>query len=493
MGLFDFFRGLFQSKQKPIEDDVIEREFDAVPVVSNTMKKGIALWYALYVNDPPWKTEEIRPLGLPGAIGRELTRHTLSEFGFSITGGPRADYMNDVIENSLIPNLPRLLELGLCLGGIAFRPYLDSRGKLQIAAAGATGFSPIDFDGGGRCISGVFRDLAEIKHRTYCRLEYHGWEQGENGAFLYVIRNKAYEGESGGGQQVPLQTVPQWANISEEVKIEGLEQPLFSYFRNPSSNDVDPSSQVGVSIYGGEPVVQLLKQADEQWEEIQWEYESGERKIFNDGPADVADFPDRLFQRGMYTQASNLFSVFSPEFRDGSLYNGFQWILQRIEYNCGLSFGTLSDPQSVQKTATEILAAKNRQRITVNAIQTELEATFNGLLYAVNAWCDLYQLAPIGDYEPVYNWGDGVIDDPDTIRQDKAMDLQEISAGIMSDWEYRVKWYKETPDEAKANLPKMQDIVTEPQDEIGPLPFQAEAEPASSQELPLDENAGGLE
>lgn len=479
MGFFDFFKGLFRPKERPIDDSIIEKEFDVVPVVSHIMHEGIALWYQLYINNPPWKTCDVKPLGLPGAIGRELTRHALSEFTVSITGGPRADYLNDVLQSSLIPNLYRSVELGLCLGGIAYRPYIDQRGQLQVDATGATAFTPVDFDGSGRCISGVFREVIQIKHKPYCRLEFHGWEQDETGNYVYVIRNKCFDGETGGGNPIPLATVPQWANLQEEVRINNLEKPLFSYFRNPSSNDIDPSSKVGVSIYGGEPNVELLKQADQQWEEIQWEYESGERKVFNDGPADVEDFGDRLFQRGMYTPDGNLFNVFSPAFRDSNLYAGFQWILQRIEYNCGLSFGTISDPQSVAKTATEILAAKNRQRITVSAIQNELETALDGLLYAMNAYTDLYGLATNGEYEAVYNWGDGVIDDPDTVRQDKALDLQEISAGIMNDWEYRVKWYGETPDEARANLPKMNDLLDGiQQSEIGPT------EPIE----PIDEN-----
>lgn len=77
----------------------------------------------------------------------------------------------------------------------------------------------------------------------------------------------------------------------------------------------------------------------------------------------------------------------------------------------------------------------------------------------MNAYCDLYGLAPAGEYEVTYNWGDGVLDDPDTVRQDKAMMLQEIAAGVSNLWEYRVAFKKETEDTAKAMLPKMEDMT----------------------------------
>lgn len=143
----------------------------------------------------------------------------------------------------------------------------------------------------------------------------------------------------------------------------------------------------------------------------------------------------------------------------------------------------------MEKTATEILAAKNRQRITVHAIQNALESAIDGPLYAMNAYCDLYGLAPAGEYEAVYNWGDGVLDDPDTVRQDKAMDLQEINAGIKSAYEYRMKWYKETEEEAKANLPGMEDMTNEPQNLEPTAKWRSDTPPEENKEPPAEEDA----
>lgn len=463
MGILDFFKSWWNRRTvKPLDDGTVERAFNVTLATSEAMKKGMELWWALYTNNPPWETDCVKSLGLPGAIGRELTKFALAEFNVSVSGGPRADYLNERVQSVLVPQLSKDLELGLCLGGFAMRPYIDQRGLLLVDGTGATAFSPVEFDGTGKAVSGVFREIVKVKKKTYCRLEYHGFEDG-----VYIIRNKAYEGEAGGGTDIPLSTVPQWANLEEEVRVENVDRPLFTYFKNPSSNDIDPSSEIGVSVYGGEPVATLFRQADEQWERLLWEYKSGERKIFMDASeASAKQFPDRLFERGQFSADGNLFEPFSPEFRNDPLYRGFQWILQRIEYNVGLSFGTISDPQSVERTATEILAAKNRQRITVKAIQTALENAINGVVYAMNAYCDLYGLAPAGEYEVTYNWGDGVLDDPDTIRQDKAMMLQEIAAGITNPWEYRVAFKKETENTAKAMLPTLEDMATEGQQEV---------------------------
>lgn len=135
--------------------------------------------------------------------------------------------------------------------------------------------------------------------------------------------------------------------------------------------------------------------------------------------------------------------------------------MQRIEFNVGLAYGTLSDPQTVERTATEILAAKNRQFATEKLIMTAFESTLNDLLYAMNAWCDLAGLAPAGEYTAEYNWGDGVLDDPDTRHSEMAIDMQQVSAGLMNPYEYRMKWFGEDEETAKAMLPQMEDLVSD--------------------------------
>lgn len=411
----------------------------------------------------------MRPLGLPGAIGRELSRHALTEFSVAVTGSLRGDYIDQQVQRAAA-KLDKNLELGLCLGGIAFKPYQD--GDQLLVDASTTGFTPTHFDGEEKCIGGVFKGLPIRQGLEYfVRMEYHDFKAREDGSSVYVVENKAFHSEEDGsvGAQVALNTVDAWADLRDCVEIEGLTGPLFAYFKPPQANDIEPESQMGVSVYAG-ATVDLIKQADEKWEQIDWEYQSGERKIYADdtavnGPADARN---RLFVYGNFSGGEgNFFREFSPDFRDDPLYKGFQRILQRIEFNVGLSYGTLSDPQSVEKTATEILTAKHRQFVTEKAIQKAFETTLDGLIYAMDAWCDLAQLAPAGTYKVDYKWGDGILDDPETRRQDMAMDLQLVAAGIMRQEEFRMKHFGEDEATARKMLPGMEELTTEEQNEIG--------------------------
>ena len=102
----------------------IEKAFGVLPAWSRRMEDNIGLWWAMYIDHPPWETGCVRPLGLPGAIGRDLARHALAEFFVAVSGSARAEYLNRQLQGTA-PRLSTYLELGLCLGGVALNPYPD--------------------------------------------------------------------------------------------------------------------------------------------------------------------------------------------------------------------------------------------------------------------------------------------------------------------------------------------------------------------------------
>lgn len=439
----------------------VEQAFHVKPAVSQKMEQNIGLWYAMYINNPPWADDRVRPLGLPAAIARELARPTLVELNVDITGSERADFMADVFHHAQ-RHMLRNVEMGLALGGIAFKPYMDGE-ALAVDATGTTGFQPTEFDQDGHCVGGVFKsDPVQVDGRYYVKLESHGFE-GD----VYVIRNKAYDSDSRGSVKnpVPLASVPEWAALQDEVRITGLSGPLFAYFRVPNANNIDTASEVGVSVYGGS-TAELIKQADEQWALLRWEYTSGKRKIYMDGTEVQARQFDRdLFEVTTFSK-EGLFEVFSPAFRDSPIYDGLQNILRQIEFGVGMAYGTISDPNSVEKTATEIRNSKQRMYVTIDSIQRELECVFDMLLYAIDAYASLYNLAPRGEYEVAYDWGDSILNDAET-KQAELQDMREdVAAGLIRPELYVARKYGVTEEEARAMMPGMEDVVTEPEQEI---------------------------
>lgn len=442
---------------------VAEREFGASPAVSLTMEQHIGLWYAMMVNTPPWQNCDVKAVGLPAAICREVARPTLVEFTANITGSKRADYLNENFQTAK-ENFNRALELGLALGGVALKPYIYGD-KMLVDVTGAAGFQPTKFDPSGHCIGGVFKDKpVKVNGTYYVRLESH-----ELNGTTYTIKNKAYYSDSAGsvGADAQLTTIPEWADIEPEVAIENVDGPLFAYFKPPIANTADSNSMCGMSIYGDAATVELIKQADEQWERLRWEYKSSERKVLMDGTSSTADmFNKRLFEIGPFSPDGDFFQHIEPQIRDDAIYRGFQNTLRRVEFNIGLSYGDISDPQTIEKTATEIRSSKQRKYVLVSSIQAALAHTFDSLIYAMDVYASLYGLAPAGDYEATYDWGDSILDDQETKDKEFARNLQLVSADIMNAWELRAKYFNEDEATAKAALPKMQDMTTEKETEV---------------------------
>lgn len=469
MGLIDWARNLFgfgKLNKETTPAGTIEKEFGVRPAASRKMEDNINLWWALYTNHPPWESCDVRPLGLPGAIGRELARHALTEFSVAVSGSARAEYINRQMQLAAA-KFGIDLELGLCLGGVCLKPYPDN-GRVLVDAF-TTKFTPTRFDGTGKAIGGVFEsDPVRQGKDWFVKLEYHDLQTREDGSTVYVVENKAFRSGSGGGirTRVPLAAVKEWAWLTERIEIENLTGPLFVYFKPPIANQEEPNSPMGVSVYSG-AVVDRIREADIQWERIWWEFESGERKIFSDATQiDASQIEDRLFVKGIYTREGSLFEQFSPDLRNTALYEGFQYILKIIEFNVGLAFGTISDPNTVNKTATEEIMTKHRQYVTEDDIQKSFQSTLDDLIYAMDAWCDLARLAPAGTYSVDYNWGDGALDDPETKRQDMAMGLSLLNASIIGPVEYRMRYFGEDEKTARKMLPDMEDVTDEEEDEV---------------------------
>ena len=152
--------------------------------------------------------------------------------------------------------------------------------------------------------------------------------------------------------------------------------------------------------------------------------------------------------------------TYSPDIRDQSLYNGFNNQLKRVEFDCNLAYGTLSDPNNVDKTAEEIKTSKQRSYSMVSDTQNALQN--EDLIKAMDFWTSIYGLAPEGEINTSFEWDDSIVVDSEKARQ---TDRADVAMGAMSLVEYRMKWYGETEEVATQKLAGQQDDDTSGDDE----------------------------
>lgn len=238
-----------------------------------------------------------------------------------------------------------------------------------------------------------------------------------------------------------------WTGIDPYIVINDVDRPLFAFWKVAFANHIESDSPLGVSVYSR--AVKLLNEADLQWDRYLWEFKGGElavdagEEVLRQRPGeDTLGTPstrDRLFRKFNIDADDNkksFYEVFNPTLRDENYSRGLNEIKRQIEFNCSLAYGTLSNPQNVDKTAEEIKASKQRSYTAVSDMQHSLEAVLEDYIYACNAMTDACNLAPSGEYEVSFNWGDGVLEDKD---KEQAIQLNEVNSGIRKKTDY-LKW-----------------------------------------------------
>lgn len=438
-------------------------KFNINVAISDKMVKAISLWEKMYKDEATWIDDDVISCGLPASISREFATSTLLEFESEITGSPRADFLNEIYKK-LKKNLRKNLEYGCSLGNIVFKPYI-ANGQLLIDIVKATNFFPTEYNSNDECTAGIFVSRKIEGKYYYTRLEYHNLDIGKK---HYTIMNKAYmsTAEEILGQEISLKAVSDWADIKEETHIENIEKPLFGYFRIPFANTIEPDSPTGVSVYSR--ATKLIEEADKQFSRLLWEFEGSELAIDADPTAlqqskimaDKLELPKlkkRLFRAtGSNKDGKAFYEIFSPQIRETELYKGFNDILKRIEFVCGLAYGTISDPALIEKTATEIITSKQRSYATVKDIQDALETALEDTIYAMDVLVTLYKLSPIGQYETSYGWDDSILVDKE---KEQSIMLQEANQGYIKKEIYLMKRYGITLEQAKEMMPKQEDTT----------------------------------
>lgn len=421
--------------------------------MSDDMQRAIERWALMYQGKSPWLDHNLKNMRLPAQIASEMATMVALEAVMKISGSPRADWLLEQCK-PVMENLQTNVEYACAYGGLVFKPYVDGK-DVAVDFVLADDFYPTAFNSRKEIVGAVFVERKQVGNKVYTRLEIHNKTDD-----AYVIQNKAYKGTSEDdlSQEVPLQSVDEWASLQEEVSIGGIDFPLFAYLRIPLGNTVDPKSPVGVSVF--EKATPAIQEADEQYQRLIWEYRGGEMAI--DAVEDAFDIDpktkkpilpageERLYRPNKldpkHVDADSLFKTFAPTLRDSSYLAGLNKQLQVVEDLSGLSRGTFSDPNQDARTAQEIKMQKQRTASMVTNIQKATQKALESLVKAVDAIATLYGLAPVGKYETAFVWDDSVVIDAESERM---RNMEEVRQGLMKDWEYRMIWRGEDAETAK--------------------------------------------
>ena len=449
--MFDGFKRFWRRVMRMFGYTTLKNIVGKDITLSDKMIDAINDWKNMMNGQADWTTDYIKSLKIEDGICREFVDAVLIEMESSVS----VDRLDKVYQKT-IADLNENLQEGLGLGSLVIKPIGPDKAEFITADK----FIPISFDDDGKPTDIGFLTVKRIgENDYYTRFERHYFVNGN-----LTIANKCYHTQdpSDIGQLCSLEEVEEWAEINPgPVTYPGMKQMDFGYYRNPIKNRIDGSA-CSVSVF--ESARELIQKADVQGARLDWEYESGERAIHVDARAlkqdkktgrfGMAKLNRRLY-RGLNLEDGKdkeLLKEYSPQMRDDAYNRGLEKYLREIEFNVGLAYGDLSDVQQVEKTAAEVKTSKARKFNRVGAIQSKLKDCLEDFVAGLAFYNGCYT----SGYEFMCNFNDSILTDEETERQ---QDRQDVSMGVMSHLEYRMKWYNEDEATAMKNLPEQNKVM----------------------------------
>lgn len=428
-----------------------KRIFDVDILLSDTMDMAIRTWNQIYAGHPNWvdKDNHVKTINFAKSVSSETARLACLDLSIKVSGSARAVYLQSVIDN-MFGKIREYVERGCVNGTIILKPNGDG-----IDCFDPQRFLPTEVDGNGNIRAGIFFDFYEQSKKYYKRLEYHRF--ADDG--VYLISNRCFISESSTslGTETDITKTP-WKELMPDVGIENIEKPLFAVFKTPMANNIDIASPLGMSIFA--EAMEELKDLDVAYSRNAKEIYDSKRTVLADerlfdGKAIMVDgeivrvkpkMPDYI--RNVLSEGQeNFYQEINPNLNTDTRVKGINNILSILAYKCGYSNGYFSfDSMTGIQTATGVEASQQRTIQFIKDVRDKLEMTMDDLIYAIDKYADLYDLAPVGVYQVEYGFGDICYN----YEEDKKTWWGYVQAGKVPAWMYFVKFENMSEDEAKA-------------------------------------------
>lgn len=422
--------------------------------MTDRMESAISEWKSIASGEPPWKStdDDIDTINFAAFISKDIAKKVCLDIDISVTGS-RGKYTQFVVDE-LKKVLRDKVEDGCRLGGIMFKPNGSDNPANCIDYIMANNFLVTDKDSNGNILGCIFLDRHTENKRYYKRFEYHRFEDG-----IYRISNKAFVSsiETSLGNEITLEAT-KWSGIEPEAGIENIKRPLFSYFRYPGNNTIEDGSPLGVAAFSG--VLKELRDLDIAWSRKSGEVEDSKHMTFV--APEAVQFAEKhrtklpRFVKGLDMGVSSEKTIqehVSTLLTDQRI-SDINSILSLISTKCGFSQGQYTfDGKTAMMTATEVESSNTETIETIKEIRDALRDAIEQLLYAVNVYADLYDLAPLGEYETSYSFGDLTY----SYEEDRTRHWQYVQQGKYPLWRYYVKFEGMSEEEARQVVEEAKD------------------------------------
>lgn len=334
----------------------------------------------------------------------------------------------------------QLIELAFALGTGALVEYLDN-GEVVIDYVRGSMVYPLAWD------NGVITECAFASERKqgtekYIYLNIHRRDaQGR-----YIIENKMFKRN---GETISPADLPE--GVAEEVAT-GSELPYYQIIMPNIVNNADLSSPMGISVYAN--AIDNLQNIDLVFDSYDNEFRLGKKRILVPLTLTQSTMADSGVTHPVFDDNDVEFYVIETgdqnaqkidEMNGALRYDAFEagikTAINLAAYKCGFGENRYRFEGGTAMTATQVISQDSDLFRNLKKHELILDAALQGLVKAIA------QMAGITIGEITIEFDDSIIEDEDKERQ---RFMQEIREGLRQPWEYRVKYFGEDEDTAKA-------------------------------------------
>ena len=344
--------------------------------------------------------------------------------------------------------------------------YADDRTKLDIIYVGANQIIPLKVEH-GQIIDVAIVSENNIKDKKEYYVEIHKLEYNKKlEKEVYTISN-TYLDEN--GNETEKEGIAKNYTINSSV-------PLFSILKPAIANPLDTSynnvNGLGFSIYG--TAIDQLKACDITYNNFVMDFYLGGKKVFynkkivNTETVQVKDsegnikekqievYPDDITRQQWKTYGDEMENLnenpaiteYNPELRVEEDKEGIQFALNMFSFKCGFGTKYYEFNGSSVITATQYIGDRQDLIVNANKHRKNVDEFISGICKAILLLGRILFKENVTEECIVkVTDKDGFMVDTETAKQEFR---QDIAQGIRQAWEYRVKFFGEDEETAKA-------------------------------------------
>jgi len=416
-------------------------------------------------------------LGMGKKVAEDWANLLMNEkVKITLEGQPEQKFLDDVFQaNNFFVKVNEMQELKAGLGTAAcvawvFGAAADGTGgsvtggEIRLDYVTAQNIFPLSWE------NGIIRECAfagsrMVDGQKYLYLQIH--RKGKSGN--YMVENSLYEDHNGNLTEVRLSAVKGFENVPPRVDT-GSTDKLFVIDRLNIANNVDNTLPMGIPAFAN--AIDQLKGVDIAYDSYVNEFLLGKKRVMVlpgavrnlDGTPTFDPNDLTYYVLPEDTANGSLIQPIDMHLRTQEHNAGLQDMLNALSSRCGFGENHYKFEKGSIATATQVVSENSTLFRTIKKHEIILEDMLTELCRIVlRLGNSVLRLGLNEAVEISIDFDDSIIEDK---AADFARDMQLLNAGIMNDWEFRMKWMNEDEATAKAALPKMEDMTGNVQDEV---------------------------